>query len=94
MRTGTNNVITDALSRLEMRSPKTNRDDLGPVATYYMCAFIRNESIDPVEEMCFTNKKAFDFEKFPMRPSLIAKEQHLDQKLQKSFNANRKAYST
>jgi hypothetical protein len=91
---GTDNVIADALSRLEMRSPKTNRDDLGPVADYYMCAFIRNESIDPVEEMCFTNKKAFDFEKCPMRPSLIAKEQRVDQKLQKSFNANRKAYST
>ena len=58
-----------------------------------MCTLIRDESIDP-EEMCYANKAAIDFEKFPMSPRLIAKEQRKDRKLMKSFNANPEQYST
>ena len=90
---GVDNVVADALSRLEIRSPEATGDDLGHVAAHCMCLLIRDESVNP-EEMCFANKQAFDFERFPMRPALIAKEQRKDKKLQKSFNQSRKEYST
>ena len=91
---GTDNIIADALSQLEQKSPSATGDDLGHVAAYCMCALIRDESID-VSEMCFAKTQAaIDFEKFPMRPKLIEEEQQKDRQLRKRVRQNRGDYLT
>jgi transposase InsO family protein len=62
-----------------------------------MCTLIRDESVETPEPTkpqdmatCFAGSEEIEFEQFPMKPSLIAREQRKDKRIQKRLRENRR----
>jgi hypothetical protein len=88
---GKDNIIADALSRLELDDGSEDAKVEGQVMAHLMCTLIRDESIFVPEASdvlgmaeCFAyGTSATHEERFPMSPKLIAKEQLKDRTFKK-----------
>jgi hypothetical protein len=99
---GKDNVVADALSRLDQEDGSDAPEANGHVMAHLMSTMIRDESIFVPEAddfigmaECFGKdpKDPFD-ETFPMKPAVIAKAQRRDKKLQNGVKERPKAYGT
>lgn len=101
---GKDNVIADALSRMEAnfnKAPeKEDVDDMAQVCACALTNLIRDESYDipdPKDHiqmaMAFDTSEEDD-QRFPLSPPLIAKEQQKDKTLMKSLKQSRSEYGT
>ena len=87
---GTDNVVADALSRLEANET-INMESQHQVSATTMCMLTRDESYNSPEAndpeamaICFASRKDMELETFPMNPQLIEKEQQKDKQIQAS----------
>jgi transposase InsO family protein len=94
---GEHNVVADALSRIHI---KGDENASGQEMAYCMSRLIRSESINVPEPTspqdmatCFAGSEDVEFEQFPMKPALIAREQAKDKKLQKKIRESRRDYT-
>jgi putative transposase len=98
---GKDNVVADALSRMEAYSNKDNietkedKNDYALMCACVMSQFTRDESYDtpdpgdPYGMACaFLLESEIEEEKFPMNPVLIQREQEKDKKLQQDIQQN------
>jgi transposase InsO family protein len=97
---GQDNVVADALSRLDMNKlTKTSENENACLFAYVISelpldtTYVLPDGRDS-EEMAyeFTKNKEENLEKFPMNPRLIAKEQKKDKSIQKSILQGTKEY--
>jgi hypothetical protein len=95
---GTDNVVADALSRLDADDAPNMEAETKNVATT-MCMLVRDESYitpsasDPMTmAICFTRRKDMEMETFPINPQLIEREQQKDKQIQASKQKNPNHY--
>jgi transposase InsO family protein len=101
---GENNIVADALSRMEQDSEAEDSIELGPLGSeiaHCMTTLTRDESIElPTNAdllgmaTCFAGPNEVAFERFPMRPALISEEQKKDKIIQKNFHSHTKEFKT
>ena len=89
--------MAGALSRIEQEVE--TQDTRGQEIAYCMSSLTRDESTEVPDgadvsgmATCFAGSEDAAFERFPMRPSLIATEQRKDKKIQKSLESSRKEF--
>jgi hypothetical protein len=93
---GKNNIVADALSRLDKdEEKKLSEEEEGIMMAYAMCAVEQNEAIDmpeTKEELVkqVMNIEELESEEFPMSPEVIAREQKLDKQLQSMIKKSEK----
>ena len=89
---GVDNVVADALSRLDtdQHPVDTDPEEQGLVMAYCMSVVDHNHAIDTPtgldaaeQAICFASKSDKKIEAFPMHPELIAREQAKDKQVQK-----------
>jgi hypothetical protein len=98
---GKDNIVADALSRLELDDGSKDPKVEGQVMAHLMCTLIRDESIFVPEASdvlgmaeCFAyGTSATHEERFPMSPKLIAKEQLKDRTFKKKQEKHPTRYS-
>jgi hypothetical protein len=90
---GEHNVVDDALSRIHLKEEEKTS---GQEWAYCMSRLTRNEAVKVPEPTspqdmatCFAGSENVEFEQFPMKPALIAREQAKDKKLQKKIRESR-----
>ena len=99
---GKDNVVADALSRLDMSEKMDSKPSADKRALHCAMAMshvIRNEGVEvpdagEAQEMAEAFAGTPTEEVFPLSPALIMKEQKKDKALQKSFERSPDAYST
>jgi transposase InsO family protein len=96
---GEENVVADALSRIKKGSVVNSPAEKGLEVAHCMCILTRDESIEMPNSTnllgmatCFAGSNEIAFERFPMRPSLIANEQQKDKTLKKNFRSNKQDF--
>ena len=95
---GKDNVVADALSRMEADFPNPYGDfDQDTQAQLFACAMVEvdksesyalPETPTEIAETFITNKDLSE-ERYPLSPKLIAKEQRKDKTLQKAYDSNK-----
>ena len=80
---GENNVVADALSRLDKEEVDAKIPE-GKLIAMCLTRIDHNEGLEEPPIHCFASLTNEELERFPMSPPLIAKETNLKQKLLKS----------
>ena len=95
---GKDNIVADALSRMDQKSGEMTLD--GVEISLCMSTLTRDESVELPSAAdilgmatCFAGSDDVAFEEFPMKPSLIAKEQKKDKKIQKNYIAHKRDFT-
>ena len=90
---GKQNIVADALSRLEKEQRQLKPEETGFLQANVMSMMIRDESIktpeskEEIARYCF-NGNRMETEEFPLSPQLIAKEQEGDRNLRQAKRNN------
>ena len=84
------------MSRIQMESVDEDSAELGREVARCMSILTRDENKAlplnadiPDMATCSAGSEEVAFERFPMKPALIAKEQRKDKKIRKNFNSNK-----
>ncbi|MGL5918199.1 MAG: hypothetical protein ACRCYM_03030, partial [Cetobacterium sp.] len=95
---GEENVVADALSRIDIESDEVSTEP-GKEVALCMSTLTRDESTELPDSAdisgmatCFAGSDEVAFERFPMKPALIAQEQKKDKKITKNFNSNKQEF--
>jgi len=86
---GKENVVADALSRME--TVNSTENDVGHMTAYVLSNTKKRQN---KKAKTLVNNKDIEEEKFPLLPTLIAKEQQNDKQIQKAIKDKPEEYST
>jgi hypothetical protein len=96
---GKENVVADALSRMDLDDGSENEEKAAIMSCYCLTTFEMDWSKGDLQSGSKEYNELFsladkEFEAFPMRPALIAREQQKDKTLMKNVGLQEKAYGT
>ena len=96
---GEDNIVADALSRINTESDDELITEPGKEVALCMSTLTRDETMELPQHAdisgmatCFAGSDDVAFERFPMKPALIAKEQRKDKRIIKNFNSNKQEF--
>ena len=96
---GEDNIVADALSRINTESVDELSTEQGKEVALCMSILTRDETMElphyaDISGMatCFAGSDEVAFERFPMKPALIAREQRKDKKIRKNFDSDKQEF--